>query len=584
MKPDMSVTGELSVGTPSIDWLGVPLKTGERAFGVLAVQTYTPGVRYEERDKEMLQFVSTQIATAIERKRAEETLRNSEERFRALVERSGDAIALLDNTGKITYASPSTTTVLGRSADAITGSNAFDLLHPDDVPAVLAALATVRRKPGASVLVHSRFRHGDDTWHEGEGTVTNRLTDSAVRAVVFNYRDVTERHRLETQLRQAQKMEAIGRLAGGVAHDFNNMLTAVFGYVDMLREELPADSRAQQDLAEVRKAAERAAALTKQLLAFSRQQVLEPVVLRPNELLEDLEKMLQRMIGEDVELTATLPGDVVPVWADDGLVEQVIFNLAANARDAMPDGGVLSIETRNVRLDAGHSGRLVDVPAGDYVMLRIRDTGVGMDDTVQANVFEPFFTTKPPGKGTGLGLATVFGIVQHSGGQLNLTSAPGAGTTVDVYLPRAPAGVETEPEAPQHQPPGGGSETILLVEDDERVRAVTRRFLMGHGYLVLEADDGTQALLVARGHKATIDLVITDVVMPRMSGLQFVTRLREIRPDSRVLYISGYADGYVTQERLAGESVALLKKPFTEEALLRRVRAVLDQPRQAEPS
>src|SRR5439155_11968669 len=251
-----------------------------------------------------------------------ETLRNSEERFRALVERSGDAIALLDNTGKITYASPSTTTVLGRSADAITGSNAFDLLHPDDVPAVLAALATVRRKPGASVLVHSRFRHGDDTWHEGEGTVTNRLTDSAVRAVVFNYRDVTERHRLETQLRQAQKMEAIGRLAGGVAHDFNNMLTAVFGYVDMLREELPADSRAQQDLAEVRKAAERAAALTKQLLAFSRQQVLEPVVLRPNELLEDLEKMLHRMIGEAVELRLALKPDVGNVRADQGQLQQ----------------------------------------------------------------------------------------------------------------------------------------------------------------------------------------------------------------------------------------------------------------------
>jgi CheY-like chemotaxis protein len=243
----------------------------------------------------------------------------------------------------------------------------------------------------------------------------------------------------------------------------------------------------------------------------------------------------------------------------------------------MPDGGVFSIETRNVHLDGGQSGRLVDVSPGDYVMLRVRDTGIGMDETVQANVFEPFFTTKPPGKGTGLGLATVFGIVQHSGGQINLTSAPGVGTTIDIYLPEAPADSEAEPAAPSDQSPAGGSETILLVEDDARVRAITRRFLMGQGYQVLEAEDGHHALLIAGGHKGDIDLVITDVVMPRMGGPQFVSRLEEVRPGSRVLYISGYTDGYVSQERLAGVAVALLKKPFTEDALLRRVRTLLDQ-------
>jgi CheY-like chemotaxis protein len=286
--------------------------------------------------------------------------------------------------------------------------------------------------------------------------------------------------------------------------------------------------------------------------------------------------MLQRLIGEDIELTATLPENVAPVWADAGQLEQIIFNLAANARDAMPGGGVLTIQTGNAHLDGADSGRLVDVPPGDYVRLRIRDTGVGMDETIQANVFEPFFTTKPPGKGTGLGLATVFGIVQHSGGQIDLTSAPGEGTTIDVYLPRAPADARTVAEPPRREAPGGGTETVLLVEDDAQVRAVARRFLTAQGYSVLEADDGYDALRVAAEHPGRIDLVITDVVMPKLGGPQFVKRLEEIRPGSAVLYISGYTDGYVSRERLAGGTVALLKKPFTEDALARRVRALLD--------
>ena len=575
MKPDMAVTGELSVGTPSIDWLGVPLKTGERTFGVLAVQTYTPGVRYEERDKEMLQFVSTQIATAIERKRAEETLRNSEERFRALVERSGDAIALLDNTGKITYASPSTTTVLGRSADAITGSNAFDLLHPDDVPGVLAALATVRRKPGASVLVHSRFRHGDDTWHEGEGTVTNRLTDSAVRAVVFNYRDVTERHRLETQLRQAQKMEAIGRLAGGVAHDFNNVLTAVFGYVDILREELPADSGALQDLAEVRKAAERAAALTKQLLAFSRQQVLEPVVLRPNELLEDLEKMLQRMIGEDVELRLALKPDVGNVRADQGQLQQVIMNLVVNARDAMPRGGKLLIESANADLTEQYAVLHQPVIPGRYVMMAVSDTGTGMTPEVRAHIFEPFFTTKEKGEGTGLGLSMVYGIVKQSGGYIWVYSEVGRGTTFKIYLPRvdAPAG------ALHRAREGGavtGTETILLAEDDAMLRPLAKGLLEKLGYRVIAGENAAQALEVARQFDGPIHLLVADVVMPGGSGRDLARQLAATRPETTVLYVSGYTDDAIVHHGMLEPGLNFLQKPFTPAVLARKVREVLE--------
>jgi signal transduction histidine kinase/DNA-binding LacI/PurR family transcriptional regulator len=455
----------------------------------------------------------------------------------------------------------------------------------EQVSSALRGVLFVQRERRAFAAVEDGRRRLEGAHAELEHRVAERTAELATANRILT-EQMTERERaeqrqasLEAQLRHAQKMEAIGRLAGGVAHDFNNLLTVINGNCDSLLRVLgPGDPR-RPEIEEVRYAGRRAANLTNQLLAFTRQQVLHPRRLDLNQAVSNVQAILQRLIGEDIELSGRLAEDVVPVWADDGLVEQVIFNLAANARDAMPDGGVLTIETANAHLDIDHAGRLVDVPPGDYVKLRVRDTGIGMDEAIQANVFEPFFTTKPVGKGTGLGLATVFGIVQGSGGQINLTSAPGEGTTVDIYLPAAPAESETEPETPSHQSPRGGSETILLVEDDDQVRAVTRRFLMGQGYLVLEAEDGYQALLVARGHKGPIDLVVTDVVMPRMGGLQFVVQLQEVRPGNRVLYMSGYTDGYPTQEQLVGAS--LLKKPFSEDVLLRQVRALLDQPRPA---
>ena len=575
VKPDMSVTGEQSVGTASIDWLGVPLKTGERAFGVLAVQTYTPGVRYEERDKDMLQFVSTQIATAIERKRAEETLRNSEERFRALVERSGDAIALLDNRGRITYASPSTTTVLGRSADTIVGSNAFDFLHPDDVPGLRTALGTLRDKPGASLLVHARFRHGDDTWHEGEGTVTNRLNDSAVRAVVFNYRDVSERHRLETQLRQAQKMEAIGRLAGGVAHDFNNVLTAIFGYVDLLREEMPQGSAAQRDLTEVRKASERAAALTRQLLAFSRQQVLEPIVLELNELVEDFEKMLRRVIGEDVEMRLALGRDAGNVRADPGQLQQVLMNLVVNARDAMPTGGTLILETANADLTAQYAELHQPVIPGPYVMLAVSDTGTGMTPETKARIFEPFFTTKEKGKGTGLGLSTVYGIVKQSSGYIWVYSESGRGTVFKIYLPRVDAPADRL--LPTREPDSlVGTETILLAEDDVMLRPLAKGLLGKLGYTVIDAEDADTALAAAHAHAGPIHLLVADVVMPGASGRELARQLEKTRPTTKVLYVSGYTDDAIVHHGMLEPGLNFLQKPFTPAVLARKVREVLD--------
>ncbi len=452
----------------------------------------------------------------------------------------------------------------------------------EQLSGALRGVLFVQRERRATEAVEDARRRLERAHAELELRVEERTAELA-RANRGLTEEIAERERaeqrqasLEAQLRHAQKMEAIGRLAGGVAHDFNNLLTVINGNSDNLLRSLEPDHPCRPEVEDIRYAGERAANLTNQLLTFTRQQVLHPGRLDLNQAVANIQTMLRRLIGEDVELTAKLPDDVPPVWADAGQVEQIIFNLAANARDAMPDGGVLSIETGRAHLAGEHPGRLVDVPAGDYVVLRIRDTGVGMDETVQANVFEPFFTTKPPGKGTGLGLATVFGIVQHSGGQLNLTSAPGEGTTIEIFLPRAPAQVETPVEAPRPDSPEGGAETILLVEDDAQVRAVTRRFLARHGYQILEADDGHHALLVARGHRGPINLVITDVVMPRMGGPQFVKQLEQIRPGNAVLYISGYTDGYVDRERLAGATVALLKKPFSEEALLRRVRALLD--------
>ena len=388
--------------------------------------------------------------------------------------------------------------------------------------------------------------------------------------------DVTDRRKLEEQFRQAQKMEAVGRLAGGIAHDFNNLLSVILSYSAFIIEDLSPADPMRADLEEVRRAGERAVELTQQLLAFSRQQVLQPRRMNLNQVLADVQKMLHRVLGEDIELSLVPAREVAEVFADPSQIEQVIMNLIVNARDAMPKGGRLTIETQNVEFAGVVRDGVVEHSPGPYVLMAVTDTGVGMDEATRARVFEPFFTTKGVGQGTGLGLSTVFGIVHQSGGEVVVDSEPGRGTTFRVYLPRATAQLSIAPPPMPRAAARGGAETILLVEDEDAVRVIARTILRRAGYHVLEAQNGGEAFLICEEFGEHIDLLITDVVMPRMSGRQLAERLLVARPDLKVLYMSGYTGDVVVHHGVLEARVAFLQKPITPEPLLRAAREVLD--------
>jgi PAS domain S-box-containing protein len=511
---------------------------------------------------------------AAERQRveAERAVRASEERFRALVENSTEFLFLVDAADGLIYTTPSAHRHFGWAPGDLLGQPFLHLVHPDDVAALRARFEESRRRPGVPVSAEGRVRHADGTYRTIEGVAVNHLHEPAVRAVVVNARDVTDRRVLEDQLRQVQKMEAVGRLAGGIAHDFNNLLTAILGYCNLLIEDLPPGSDMRADVEEIRKAGDRAAALTRQLLAFSRRQMLQPQPLDVGVLVAQMEKMVKRLAGGDIELTLTLDAGVPNVKADPASIEQVVINLVVNARDAMPAGGRLTIATSVEDLDESFAALHPGVIAGRYVRLAVSDTGAGMDAATRARIFEPFFTTKEQGKGSGLGLATVYGLVKQSGGYIWVDSAPGEGSVFKVFFPA----MDQEADAAQQaRSDASGSETVLLVEDEDTVRALACEVLRRNGYAVLEARQSLEALRLVERHQESIDLIVTDIVMSHMTGRDLAERIREGRPSMKVLFISGYVDHVSVQRELAS-GVPFLQKPFTPDAFARKVRDVLD--------
>ncbi|MFN8651390.1 MAG: ATP-binding protein [Gemmatimonadales bacterium] len=502
-------------------------------------------------------------------------------RFESLVRYSSDVVLVVDTQFIVRFASPAVQRVLGLAPAEVVGQPVTDRLHPEDRRPGENFLADRLLRPAAVASVHWRLRHATGEWRSVEAVAANLLAEPTVAGLVLNLRDVTERDLLEEQLRQAQKMEAIGRLAGGVAHDFNNLLTTVLASSDLALDQLPEQSSVRADLEEIRHAATRASALTGQLLALSRKQMVEPRTLDLGRVLPETSRLLERLLGEQVRLVTQVEEGLGAVRADRGQVEQVLLNLAVNAKDAMPQGGTLTMRVSNVDLYAPLSTRFMELPAESYVKLEVEDTGEGIDEQTLPRIFEPFFTTKPQGKGTGLGLASVYGIVAQAGGAINVESTPGKGTIFQIYLPRIPHDAAAEESSAL---PGAenGTETILLVEDEPALKSVAQRILQAVGYTVLAAGDAEEAMQQAAGWPGTIDLLLTDVIMPGDTGPVLARRLLRRRPNVRVLYMSGYAGDELGEHGVLDTGVALLQKPFTARELAIRVREALHGARQAE--
>jgi two-component system, cell cycle sensor histidine kinase and response regulator CckA len=524
----------------------------------------------------------SRLAPAIERelreaetrkahRQAEEDLRASETRYRALFESSPQPMWVYDQvTLGFLAVNDAAVQHYGYSREEFAAMTIEEIQPPADV-------AALREELTSRTDAKRMWRH-----EKKDGSIIN----VEIKAHDFNFEgrrgrlvlanDVTERARLEEQLRQSQKMEAIGRLAGGVAHDFNNVLSVILSYGEMLLAEMKPGERMRADVEEIQKAGKRAADLTRQLLMFSRQQVLEPRVLDLNEVLTSMDKMLQRILGADVDLVSLPTHPLGMVRVDASSMEQVIMNLVVNARDAMPVGGKLTMETGNVVLDEAYARAHLGVTPGPHVMLAVTDTGTGMDKATLARVFEPFFTTKESGKGTGLGLSTVFGILQQSGGSVWVYSELGRGTTFKVYLPRVDEGIAEATRATDAPVTLRGTETILLVEDDDQVRAVARGILLKNGYHIIEASNAGEALLHSERHSGTIHLLLSDVVMPQMSGPEMARRLAKTRPEMKVLCMSGYTDDSIVRHGVLEAHLAYLQKPITPDTLTTKVREVLD--------
>jgi len=504
-------------------------------------------------------------------------LLDHEEMFRLITENAADMIAVVSAEGQRLYNSPSYYKVLGYTAEDLIASSGFEQIHPEDQPRVRQASEEARTH-GVGRRIEYRVRHKDGNWRNLESTASAiRNAAGEVDKLVIVNRDITDRKRLEEQFRQSQKMEAVGRLSGGIAHDFNNLLGVMIGFCEILQEQVMQDPVLSDSVSEILKAGKKAAALTRQLLAFSRQQVLEPTVLELNRTISEIEKMLNRIIGEDIELATTLDSTLRRVKADEGQIEQVILNLAVNARDAMPDGGKLLIETKNIQIDERFAASFpYPVKAGAYVLLSVSDSGMGMDSTTQAHMFEPFFTTKEKGKGTGLGLATVYGIVKQSGGYIDVASELGRGTTFKIYLPRVDQEATPQIRKTQDRQFTGTGKTLLIVEDEESLLKATCRLLEGFGYNLLQATCGADALRISEHYSHKIDLILADVVMPGMSGPELIEQLKEKRPDIKVVYMSGYTGQAVGRSEVFSPNAPFLLKPFSRADLGKKLSAALD--------
>ena len=518
-----------------------------------------------------------------DRKQAEAILRESEERFRVVFERAGVGIALVDSTGYTLKSNPAIQNMLGYSADELAKMHFTEFVHPEDAEEELNLFMELIAGKRDTFRREERLiaKDGRVVWIDLTVTSQRRPEGDLERVIVMII-DITERKQaeeqmlsLQAQLQQSQKMEAIGQLAGGVAHDFNNLLTVISVQAQLALRVLREGDPLKEKLKDIELSADRAGNLTRQLLAFSRRQILEMKVINLNFILKDMEKMLRRVIGEDIELKAVLSDDLGMVKVDPGQMEQVIVNLAVNAKDAMPQGGKLFLETANAELDEEYVRSHVGMIPGAYIILSITDTGIGMSKEVKEQIFDPFFTTKEKGKGTGLGLSTVYGIVKQSGGDIYVYSEPNKGTTFKVYLPRVfEPPEELKKEAREELP--RGKETILVVEDDRMVRRLAVDILRRQGYRVLEADEGGEALVICEKEKDPIDLILTDIVMPHIGGPELIERLKQVRKDFKVLYMTGYTDESIVQHGILEEGIELIHKPFTIEKLVRKVREVLD--------
>ena len=524
------------------------------------------GTRYELGSQEvlMLEYEDVTESRAVQR-----ALQTTETHLRAVIGNAPVVLFMIDREGRFTLSEGRGLQSLDLEPGQVVGQSVYDLYadHPEIIAAAKRALAGEEFTETTTVgplAFETRYTPIRDANGEVEGLIGVAT-------------DVSDRHRLEDQLRHAQRMEAIGRLAGGVAHDFNNLLAAILGHGELMISELPETSPLRRNAEEIQKAGVRGALLTRQLLAFSRKEVLSPAVHDLNALVLGMEEMLGRLIGEDIEFVAVPTTRPARVKADRGQLEQIIMNLAINARDAMPDGGRLSIEVDHVVVDEAYQRQHARVQPGHYCVLAVSDSGCGMDEETLSHVFEPFYTTKEQGKGTGLGLSTVYGVVEQSGGHVWVYSEPDIGTTFKVYLPET-----TELSASTDEQAGvpllRGAETVLLVEDEDTVRAVAREVLETNGYDVLEASNGVDALRVAAAHNGSIHLLVSDVVMPQMGGGELSKRLTDMRPGIRMLFISGYTDDAVVRHGVRERGTAFLQKPFSLDAFARKVREVLDAP------